>query len=295
MDWYQTFFQVGQIPADAMHGTYSLKIVLLSYIIASFASYVALDMSSHLKRQNTALFNITWLIGGAMVMGAGIWSMHFVGMLAFDMHMPMTFDLFWTGISMAIAMITAGIAFLFFMIKTPRPIHYLLSGIILGTSIPAMHYTGMAGMTDVIIHYIPIRFWISILIAVVAATAALWLSAHSESGNYSQRIKIKIFSALIMGIAICGMHYMGMYAAVFTMPENTLMTEQVAADPVVMSILISTIVLCIMIVALILSTTRYYVTTKVQNERDFLEVVLNSLAGGVMAFDSNKRIRLFNR
>lgn len=294
MDWYHSFFLIGQAPADAMQGTYNLKIVLLSYIIASFASYVALDMSSHLKKQNTTLFNITWLIGGAIVMGAGIWSMHFVGMLAFDMGMPMTFDLLWTGLSMVIAIITAGFAFVFFMIKTPKPVHYLLSGIILGTAIPAMHYTGMAGMNDVIIHYIPSLFVLSILIAVFAATAALWLSAHSDSGPYMHRIRTKIVSALIMGVAICGMHYMGMFAAVFTMPENMAHDMATAAHPTVMAILISTMVLCIMIVALILSSTRYYVTTKVQNERDFLEVVLNSLSGGVMAFDQNKKIRLYN-
>jgi len=84
-----------------------------------------------------------------------------------------------------------------------------------------------------------------------------------------------------------------MAAAVFTAPDT--MVNTLAADPTMMAILITTIVLCIMSIALVLSSTKYYVTNKLQNEKDFLEVVLNSLGGGVMAFDSDKKLRLFNR
>jgi signal transduction histidine kinase/DNA-binding response OmpR family regulator len=293
MNWYQNFFMVGPIPTDAMHGEFNIKLVILSYLIASITSYVALDMSSHLKKESTSLFRICWWSGGAVVMGAGIWSMHFIGMLAFNMDMPMSYSLLWTGISMLVATITAGLAFLFFMIKKPKPIHYLLSGILLGVAIPAMHYTGMAGMNNVEIHYHPGIFWLSILIAIVAAMAALWLAAHSDHGTYARRVRLKIVSALIMGVAIAGMHYTGMAAAVFTVTDNTMVG--VAADPTMLAILITTIVLSIMAIALILSTTKYYVTTRIQNEKDFLEVVLNSLRGGVIAFDANKKLRLYNQ
>jgi len=293
MNWYEQFFQVGQIPAHVMHGEYNLMLVLLSYIIASVASYVALDMSSHLKKQNTPLFRICWWSGGAIVMGAGIWSMHFVGMLAFRMDMPMTYDLFWTGLSMIVAIITAGIAFSFFIIKKPRTIHYIMSGIILGTAIPTMHYLGMAGMDNMTIRYRPGIFCLSILVAVIAATAALWLSVYSDKGTYAKRIRLKLGSALIMGVAIAGMHYTGMAAAVFSNSGD--MVGILNVDPTLMGILITTIVLCIMSIALILSSTKYYVATRLQNDKDFLEVVLNNLRGGVIAFDSNKKIRLYNK
>lgn len=293
MDWYNQFFITGQAPADAMQGFYNYKLVFLSYIIASITSYVALDMSSHLKKENSTLFRICWWSGGAIIMGAGIWSMHFVGMLAYDMDMPMSYNIFWTGLSMLVATIAAGLAFSFFMIKKPRPIHYLLSGLTLGAAIPAMHYLGMAGMDNVIIRYYPNIFLLSILVAIIAATAAVWLSERSDHGTYTKRIRLKIFSALIMGIAIAGMHYTGMAAAVFTHPD--VMVHSLAVDPTLLSIVITTIILCIMSIALILSTTKYYVTTKTQNEKDFLEVVLNSLKGGVIAFDANKKLRLYNQ
>ncbi len=239
------------------------------------------------------MFRVCWWIGGAIVMGSGIWSMHFIGMLAFNMDMAMSYNIWWTALSMLVATITAGLAFLFFMIKNPKPIHYILSGVTLGVAIPTMHYTGMAGMNDVGIHYIPWVFAVSVLIAIVAATAALWLAVHSDQGTYARRVRLKIISALIMGVAICGMHYTGMAAAVFT-PTAT-MVSTLAADPTMLAILITTIVISIMSIALILSTTKYYVTTRLQNEKDFLEVVLNSLGGGVIAFDSDKKINLYNK
>jgi NO-binding membrane sensor protein with MHYT domain len=293
MNWYEHFFLVGQYPANAMYGTYDPTLVVVSYIIAALASYVALDMSSHLKKQTSALFRVCWWGGGALVMGAGIWSMHFVGMLAFDMEMPMSYNLYWTGASMLIATIAAAIAFSFFMLKNPTRIHYILSGIILGTAILAMHYTGMAGMENMVIHYTPGLFFLSVLIAVIAATAALWLSVYSDRGTYKNRVRLKIISALIMAIAITGMHYTGMAAAVFT-PTDTMVMDGVTADPITLAILITTIVLCIMCVAIIISTTKYYLTTKIQNERDFLEIVLNNIRGSVIAFDTDKKIRLYN-
>ncbi len=293
MDWYEQFFMVGQYPANAMYGTYNLALVATSYIIAVLASYVALDMSSHLKKKNSTLFRVCWWAGGSLVMGSGIWSMHFIGMLAFNMNMPMSYNLSWTGASMLIATLAAGIAFLFFMLKSPTKIHYILSGIILGSAILAMHYTGMAGMDNMVIHYELGLFLLSVLIAVIAATAALWLSVYSDQGTYRNRIKLKIVSALIMGIAIAGMHYTGMAAAVFT-PTATMVTG-VTANPTILAILISTIVLCIMCVAIVISATKYYLTTKIQNERDFLEIVLNNLRGSVIAFDVDKKIRLYNK
>src|SRR5258707_11022530 len=92
------FFQTGPIPADAIKGTYyNYPLVALSYLIAVLASYVALDLAGRLRAEPHKLY---WLLGGAFAMGAGIWSMHFIGMLAFIMPMPMKYDFSWTSASM---------------------------------------------------------------------------------------------------------------------------------------------------------------------------------------------------
>lgn len=293
MGWYQNFFQVGPIPATAIYGEYNLYLIFLSYLIASLASYVALDMSAHLRKPTTPLFRWCWLTGGAFIMGAGIWSMHFVGMLAFIMPMPMAYDFFWTGLSMAVAIVTAALAFLFFTIKKPQVKHYIMSGIVLGIAIPTMHYTGMAGMNDVKIHYSLMPFLLSILIAIVAAVAALWLSVQSDKGTFSRRVQLKLGSALIMGLAICGMHYMGMYSAVFVPQE--MVHSAFSLDPTLLAIYIATIVISITLLGLILSTAKYFLASIEQRDKNFLETILENMRGGVIACDMNAKITLINQ
>lgn len=294
-DWYQQYFQTGPIPDNAMSGEYNLYIVFLSYLVATFASYVALDMSAHLRRPSSMLFRIGWLAGGAFVMGAGIWSMHFVGMLAFIMDMPMTYNLYWTGLSMIVAIVTAAIAFLFFMIKKPRPIHYVMCGMILGVAIPTMHYTGMAGMNGVIIHYYPSLFALSILIAIVAAVASIWLSIKSDHGSFRRRTVIKLACASVMGLAIVGMHYMGMFAAVFTHETSVMTGDMHALDPKLLAIFITIVIVSILINALVLSVSRFLYTTTVKNKNDFLLAVLDNMTGGVVACNAAGEINLFNK
>lgn len=292
MNWVQNVFQIGQPPANAMYGEYDLAFVFLSYVVASFASFVALDMSAHLRKPVTPLFHTCWLIAGAIVMGAGIWSMHFIGMLAFKMSMPMSYDLVWTGASFLVAILTAGIAFYLFTIKNPRPIHYVMSSVMLGLAIPTMHYTGMSGMVGVKIHYYPGLFSLSVLIAVVAASVALWLAVQSDHGNFGKRIRLKSISALIMGVAICGMHYTGMAAAVFTPIATT--TKGFWLSPNLMAISITAFVIGILSVALIISTAKYFMSTAIQNEKDFLEAVLDNMKEGVLVCDASGKLTLSN-
>lgn len=146
------YFQLGPVQGNVMHGHYDWKLVLLSYLVAAFASYVALDMAGRLRDENNTLTaTLCWLFGGGFAMGAGIWSMHFIGMLAFQMAMPMTFNLFWTIISMVVAVVASLIA-LSLLIPKNAPKEFLIAGgLILGIAIAAMHYTGMYAMTDTMI------------------------------------------------------------------------------------------------------------------------------------------------
>lgn len=293
MNWYENFFLTGPIPSNAMFGTYNLSLVLLSYVIASIASYVALDMSAHLRKPTTRMFRFIWLSFGAFVMGVGIWSMHFVGMLAFQMDMPMDYNFYWTGASMVIAIIASLIAFLLFSIKKPQLKHYLMSGIALGAAICSMHYTGMAGMEDVAIHYEPGLFSLSVLIAIVASMVALWLSVQSDRGSFGVRSRLKLGSALIMGLAIAGMHYTGMAAAVFT-PAKTA-DDGIHLDFPLLVASVLVVSLSIMTIALISSTYKYFVDMHLQRKGDFLETILTSMTGGVVAFDAKEKINLFNQ
>lgn len=216
------YFQWGTFPEHTMVGSYDGYLVLLSYLVAAFASYIALDMAGRLRdKDNTLAVNLWWLVGGAFAMGAGIWSMHFIGMLAFKLPMPMSFDPFWTIISMVVAILASLIALSLLMGQTILRIHLIFGGIVLGIAIAAMHYTGMYAMTDtMIIRYMPGIYALSIVIAIVAAEAALVLAIKSNQGILRIKIRLKLISALIMAAAICGMHYTGMAAAIFSPKPN---------------------------------------------------------------------------
>lgn len=251
---FANYFQWGPIPADAMYGTYDWHLVLLSYLVASFASYIALDMAGRLRDDNnTRTSTLCWLLGGSFAMGAGIWSMHFIGMLAFQMSMPMSFNPFWTMVSMGVAILASLIALSLLVGQTIRWPNLIIGGFFLGIAIAAMHYTGMYAMTDsMIIRYLPGVFFLSVLIAIVAAEAALWLAIKSNQGVLRTKIRLKMISALIMGAAICGMHYTGMYAAVFFhKPDAPVVINTL--DPNMLSISIAGVAFLILGVAFALS------------------------------------------
>src|SRR5215218_6836135 len=125
-----------------MTGTYDLSLVTLSYVVAVLAAYVALTLASRVSASQGRIA-IFWLIGGAVAMGSGIWSMHFIGMLAFKLPVPIAFELGTTLFSLAIAILISGFA-LYTLRRTELTTASLtLSATLMGIGISAMHYTGM--------------------------------------------------------------------------------------------------------------------------------------------------------
>jgi signal transduction histidine kinase len=150
------------------------------------------------------------------MMGLGIWSMHFVGMLAFQMSMPVTYGVGLTALSMGVAMLASGGALFLVSQTTVTRRSLLMGGLLMGLAINAMHYLGMMAMRmEATVQYDPLLFVLSVLIAVGASVAALWLAFQlkREQRTWSWRA---LGSAVLMGAAIAGMHYTGMAAASFT-------------------------------------------------------------------------------
>jgi PAS domain S-box-containing protein len=191
-------------------GSYDFSLVALSILVACFASYTALDLGGRV-RVSRGWARSGWLAIAAIAMGGGIWSMHFIAMLAFIMPMAVSFDLGLTAFSLVVAMAVTGIGF--YVIGTRRATHlqFALSGLFMGVGIVAMHYTGMAAMRmPAHLHYDQIYVALSVFIAIGASTAALWLAFRTSV------IWQKVVAAVVMGFAISGMHYTGMAAAMFT-------------------------------------------------------------------------------
>lgn len=295
---FENFFQSGPLPTNALVGHYNFTLVALSYLIAIVASYVALDMAGRLQAEQNRFRIFYWLSGGAFAMGAGIWSMHFIGMLAFALPMPMYYEPLLTALSMVVAIGASGLALFLVRAQKYNQIYVIAGGFFMGLGIATMHYTGMAAMLkEVNIRYLPGIFFLSILIAIIASEAALWLSLKSNAGSIKQQLQLKIISALIMGAAICGMHYTGIAAAIFTPTlcitnGSCIITDLI--NPVLLSFFIAITTLLIMATALITSTTRQIMERELEKERKFLKLLLNNLTEGIIACDLNYNLTIIN-
>ena len=197
-----------------MTGTYSQSLVVFSLLVAILASYTALDMAGRLASTQGRVAR-WWLAGGAAAMGLGIWSMHFIGMLAFHLPIPVGYDLGITLFSLAVSV--GASAYALWLVSRPAlPWTRLCAGaVLMGLGIAAMHYLGMAALQmQPGIEYDPFWFTLSLLIAVVAAGAALWIAFRLRL-EQRRALLLRGMASVVMGLAIVGMHYTGMAAANF--------------------------------------------------------------------------------
>jgi len=195
--------------------SYDYLLVALSVIIAVLASYAALDLAGRVTSARGKA-RLLWLSGGAIAMGFGIWSMHYIGMLAFRLPVPVQYDWPTVLLSLLAAIFASAVALFVVSRHQMGVIRASLASILMGGGIAAMHYIGMAAMRlPAMCRYSPSLFILSVVLAIVISFVALWLTFYfrTETTAWSWR---KAISALAMGAAIPVMHYTGMAAATFT-------------------------------------------------------------------------------
>lgn len=199
---------------EFISGQYDWGLVVLSYVIAGFAAYVAITVVHRVFE--TAAEQWRWLILGALAMGCGIWSMHMVGMQAFAMPIPVGYAIGKTFASLLAAIAVASLALYVSSREQLGPGAVLVGAVLMGTGICVMHYLGMAAMEmSPAIQYDPALFTASVIIAVVASGAALWTLFKLRRIARHRRTPARLLAAAIMAAAITGMHYTGMAAANF--------------------------------------------------------------------------------
>jgi diguanylate cyclase (GGDEF)-like protein len=231
--------------------SYNPLLVLLSLFVAILASYTALDMAGRVVTAHgrAALW---WLIGGASAMGLGIWSMHFVGMLALNLPIPVGYDVGITLTSLAIG-IGASMFALWLVSRRELPWPRLAGGaLLMGAGVAGMHYTGMAALRmSPGIQYDPARFGLSVVIAVLASGVALWIAFRLR--RQSRRVRaLRAGSAVVMGVAIVGMHYTGMSAASFPF-GSVCGAAHTGASAEWLALVIIIVTLAVLAIALIIS------------------------------------------
>src|SRR5437899_512503 len=237
-----------------MTGVYDLRLVALSVVVAAIASYAALDLAGRVSTSKGKA-SAAWLLGGALAMSAGIWSMHFIGMLAFSLPVPLAYDIGITILSMLAAVAVSGVAL--YTVRRPAmtPGNVTLAGTIMGVGICVMHYTGMAAMRmSPPIAYDPVLFVASVLVAIIASLSALWIAFQLRQRYSAIAVFAKLGSAVVMGFAIAGMHYTGMAAARFAPDSVCLAADSTGGTkPATLALVIGVITVLILMITLVIS------------------------------------------
>jgi len=196
-------------------GSYNYALVALSVLIAIFASYAALDLAGRVTAA-AGWTRAVWLLGGAGAMGLGIWSMHYIGMLAFILPIPVAYH--WPTVLLSLfAAILASVVALGVVSRQEMGWFRALAGsVLMGAGIAGMHYIGMAAMRlPAICQFNSFLVGLSVVFAVLISLAALWITFHFRHEKTGIGWE-KLAGAAVMGAAIPVMHYTGMVAASFT-------------------------------------------------------------------------------
>lgn len=225
------------------HFTYGLITPLLAYVASCLGAATGLSATARARAATDTKTRAAWLLVASVAIGGtGVWVMHFIAMLGFTVTgMPINYDVPQTILSALVAVVVVALGLFLVGFAGDRPVWLVSGGIVAGLGVAAMHYMGIAAMrmTGHMEFSLPV-VGLSVLIAIVAATAALWLSVNVRGRAAT------LGAALIMGVAVSGMHYTGMAALTITGSPGVPTTGTTAIDllgPLILGIAALTVAL----------------------------------------------------
>jgi len=286
-------------PRSAFVGTYDPTLVILSIVVAALAAYAALGLAERISAADKPLAKRSWLAVGAVTMGIGVWAMHFLGMLAYRVPVSVNYDIWITLASVAPAVLASGI--MLHVISQPRisPGRLVLGGGLMGAGIGVMHYTGMAAMRmNAVMRYDPVLFAVSVIVAVVLATTALYTKflASSRNGSVHHHWWIKLGAAVVMGCAVAGMHYTGM-AASYVFPGDSFEPVAAGLDPTFLAAWVSVATVLITGLAIFVTVVDSRLEAAAHSERlsrSRLLEAIESISEAFSLYDTDDRLVLCN-
>ncbi|MET0983005.1 MAG: MHYT domain-containing protein, partial [Telluria sp.] len=288
-----SLFMLPDDPSLLSYGIYDPKLVLLSLLVAIFASWMGLQVAGQ-ARQQTRLRTV-FLLTGSLALGAGVWAMHFIGMLAFNLCIQVDYDPMVTVLSSLPSIAASFVALTLIARERIGTGTLVVGGVLVGAGIGAMHYAGMAGMRmSLDLRYDPLTFGLSIVVAVVLATLALWVRFGLSRFSSLSKGRRLLLSATVMGCAITGMHYTGMEAARFVGTVDA--TAAVASDTTFLALAISLITVLFTGVVLAANGLLRYRQLYVELSRSeaWMRALLTTTVDGVITIDREGTIEEFN-
>ena len=300
------FFATGFDPSQALVPTYDPALVLAAYAISALAGYAFLRLTTPIAELGEPVIRLKWMAAGGLTMGLGVWAMHFVAMLAYQLPIPVGYDPLITALSAVPAIVGAAVALYLVARPTVTLARLLLAGTFMGAGIGTMHYTGMAAMhLDALVRYDPALFLTSIFVAVALAVMALLVTTRAVRRTGSRGTFVRnIVGALIMGLAVSGMHYTAMSSTMcFAAPG--LYGNVFALDPQVFAAITTSVVASVLIMAIVsvifdrrLSAViekRSVAAARVRNAEQHLAVIMDNIADAVVSTGTDGKILSFSR
>ena len=279
-----------------LSSTHSHGLMLLSILIAVLASGFAFQVASLVKVAGTRTMRRVALLSGSLTLGAGIWAMHFIGMLAFQLEVSVRYDPWITAASMLPAILASWIVLRLLSQRQISTRQILIGGLMMGLGIGAMHYSGMYAMrSSASMKLDPGIFALSLLVAVGMSMLALWLRFGIKRWLDLNHLQTVMLGGIGMGLAIASMHYTGMAAARF-IGQAEILAGQDMQDRVLMAL---SIALTMLTLGVVVGTTngilRYrYLLGKMQASENRLRAMVDTAVDGIITINAQGIIESFN-
>jgi PAS domain S-box-containing protein len=253
----------------ALTGSYDYSEVARSVLIAVAASYAALDLTGRVTAASGRV-RLVWLVGGATAMGIGMWAMHFKGMLAFRLPVPVEYHWPTVLVSLVVAILASAVALYVASRRKMGFAEAITGSVIMSVAIAGMHFIGMAAMRlPAIVRYSPVLLTFSILLAILFSLLAL-LMAFDLRVETKWTTPRRLGSAMVMGVAVSGMHYTGMAAANFITASPPNLAHAVSISPLANNG-IAIVTLIVIVSALLTSSVDRRASAEIQRLNQDLE------------------------
>ncbi|WP_425404661.1 MHYT domain-containing protein [Hwanghaeella sp.] len=306
--------------SDLYKGEFNVLLVMLSGLVSIVCAYIALSAVSRSRKAKRLPAHAAWMALASITMGVGIWTMHFIGMLSFQLPCAVEYDPILTFLSILPSIVASMIALSIVRLrrKTPLPLR-LLGGVLMAAGIAAMHYTGMAAMRmDAILYYDGMRVGLSVVVAVVLACLAISFPSFilgntgakllTFFGKYGvgRSTAMAVLSAVGLGLAVTGMHYTAMWAAIF-LPSQTHVTGTELWEPSFLALLIMLAValLATAVVSVVFASKqrmladelkaevalRSRVEAAVDEQRARLQAIIDNVVDGIITINASGTIQ----
>ncbi|WP_301108076.1 EAL domain-containing protein [Sporosarcina sp.] len=264
---------------------HNLYLMVLSYLIAAISAYASIDLARRVMF-SSGTGKILWLISGGATLGIGIWSMHFIAMLAHDFPIPVYYNTFLVIVSVILAVLACIVGYFLISRNLEDRMNFWLAGILMGLGIVAMHYVGTEAIRPLTITYNVSLVVVSITIAIFASLVALWVGFLSPYAKSKMSWKLKCIASFIMAVAIAGMHYTGMAASNFFESTATEHSFETGIDTTLLAWIVA--IVTILIFSLFFFSIIF--DRFIKKQEIVQNTILDSAADGIILTDQANQI-----